>query len=75
MKEEPKVWMPPLAPKYERLALELETQPNADLLVKLIEHVRDNDYPRYLLVEELRSARLGYFARKLQIGWYDVNKK
>lgn len=66
--------MPPQPSKLERLARELETQPNAEILKKLITFVRDNDFDRYKLVQELRMARLGYFAKKLDIGWYDLNK-
>lgn len=63
-----------LKPKLERLALELETQPNAEVLKKLISYVRDDNFDHYKLVKELRMAHLGYFAQKLEIGWYEVNK-
>lgn len=74
MTEPTKVWMPPQPAKLERLARELETQPNAEALKKLITFVRDNDFDRYKLIQELRMARLGYFAKKLEIGWYELNR-
>ena len=70
-----KEWMPPMTPMLEKLAKELETQPTADLMITIIQHVRDNEYPRYKLVRELRSAKMGYFAEKLQVGYYDVFNK
>lgn len=60
--------------KLERLAKEIETQPNANDLKDIIEHIRNNEYPRYKLIEEMRSAKLSYFAQKLQIGYYELNR-
>lgn len=67
--------MPPQPPSLEKLARELETQPNHEQLKKLIEYVRDNEFNRYKLIQELRMARLGYFAKKLANGYYDAQKK
>jgi len=75
MAEPTRVWMPPMAPKLEKLAKELETQPTAEAMKVIIEHVRDNDYLRYKLVRELRLAKMGYFAGKLENGYYDIFTK
>ena len=75
MTDTTKVWMPEQPPKLEKLAKEIETMPNSDQLVTLIEHIRDNDYVRYKLIEEMRMAKLRYFARKLHIGFYDINRR
>jgi len=72
MTDETPVWMPPAPVKLERLAKEIETLPNSGELTTIIEHIRDNEYVRYKLIEEMRKAKLSYFANKLKVGYYDL---
>jgi hypothetical protein len=60
-------------PNLEILARELQTiqEGKGKNINSIIDHCRDDSYPRHSLVYELKMGNLGFFAQKLESGYYD----
>lgn len=64
-------------PKLEILAREITTVANGtgNDFSNLIKNIRDDNYPKDRLIQDLIRHRLSYFANKLNGGYYEIQNK